>query len=140
MSGRPGAGGIYFGPTCNGKQYLSLYDHRGSRPGAAVWHPSISPQDEFDLFNQSDGQDQQDGKGHYWSFAHPNGDLPVGSNRERIAKHPSVTNANDPWHGYPSSPKRRGDADAPDDDLIDQLEAAGKITRAFAQRIRTRRI
>jgi hypothetical protein len=37
----PVVGGIQFGPTPNGKRYISLNAHRGARPGKSMWNRAI---------------------------------------------------------------------------------------------------
>lgn len=138
--GVPVVGGIRFGPTPNGKVYISLNAHRGARPWKTVWNPNITPQMEYGLFERSDVGDWTDPRGHYWSFAAKDGSVCTGQTRERLAKHPKVSNATDPWHGYPVSPLRTGDADAPADDLVAFWLKGDVITRTFARRILDRRI
>jgi hypothetical protein len=139
-AGKAVTGGIQFGPTLNGKVYISMYAHRGSRRGKSIWHVDISPAKEYELFETSDKHDWVDERGHYWSFASADGLTPTGTDEQRLAKHPSVTNSSDPWHGYPVSPKQTGDADAPPEPLVTVWVETGTITRTFARRIRDRRV
>ncbi|MGW1450991.1 hypothetical protein ACWCO3_22280 [Micromonospora sp. NPDC002411] len=140
MTGDARSDGILYGPTANGKLYLSMFTHRGARPVKTAWHRNVSPEDEYDLFCRSDDGDWKDERGHYWSLGKEDGSTELGMTGERLAKHPSNANAGVPWHGYPVSPRRRGDADSPTDQLISRWVEDGVITRSFARRIRDRRI
>jgi hypothetical protein len=139
-TGKAIVGGIKFGPTLNGKMYISLYAHRGARKGKSIWHIDISPMQEYRLFETSDKNGWADTRGHYWSFASADGSVPTGTEGQRLAKHPGVTNPSDPWHGYPVSPSQTGDADAPTDNLVSIWLESRVITRTFARRIRDRRV
>lgn len=140
MSTGQGSDGVYYGPTETGKCYVSMYTHRGTRPKKTRWSSKVAPDDEFLLFKVSDENSYVDARGHYWSFGDSEGRLVLGSDDERLAKHPAVSNDFDRWHGYPVSPKRSSDGDAPTDDLVIKLRDAGKISRTFAARILRRRI
>lgn len=139
-TGRATSAGIEFGPTANGKYYVSMNAHRGSRPAKTKWLKAVTPYDEYQLFAVADDHDDQCSKGHYWSFGDSDGSKILGGGDERLGKHPRTSNEADPWHGYPVSPRATGDKDAPSDDLVTQWLQESRITRTFARRIRDRRI
>jgi hypothetical protein len=130
--------GIHFGPTPNGKRYVSLYNHRQANRGKSVWLKSVRPADEYQMFSDADNYDWYDTRGNYWSLR--DGGAEVGTRGERVAKHPVTTNPTDPWHGYPASPNQKGAGDAPPDPLVEGWLADGLVTRTFARRLQRWRL
>ena len=98
--------GIVYGPTANGKTYISLYYHRRDDPGGrkSCWHPDVPPAAEYVIFEESDVNGWSDAAGHHWGFGH-RGRRQLGTKGEVLAKFPRTMNAIDPWHGYPVSPR-----------------------------------
>jgi hypothetical protein len=130
--------GIVYGPTANGKTYVSLYYHRrDDRSGRkSCWHPDVLPPAEYAIFEQSDVGGWTDAAGH-WGFG-ARGRLELGTRGERLAKFPRTTNSTDNWHGYPVSP-RDGD-DAPSDDLVNRWIDSDQIEKAIGRRIQRQKI
>lgn len=91
------------------------------------------------MFVAADTGDWRDSTGHYWSVK-DGGSTAIGTQGERVAKHPKTQNAGDPWHGYPVSPALHGAGDAPEDELIERWLAASVVDRPFARRLQRRRI
>ncbi len=135
--GIAGPAGIRYGPTCNGKVYLSLFNHRGRRPNKSCW--AVTPNEEYVLFCTADREDWRDGNGHYWGM----GDRAletVGTKGEKLCKFPKPSNAHDPWHGYPVSPYANGDADRPPSAIIEHWYGTGMISRTSKAKIYSNRI
>ena len=132
--------GIVFGPTANGKAYVSVYYHRRNDPQGRknCWHPDVLPPAEYSLFEQADVADWSDPAGHYWGFG-ARGRLQLGTRGERLAKFPRTTNATDPWHGYPVSPRDDYD-DTPPDDLVNRWIDSDQIDKAVGRRIQRQKI
>lgn len=137
MTGTPTQAGIEFGPTPNGKTYISLYAHRGANPVKSAW--AIPPEDEFAMFSAADAGDWFDADGHYWSLQN-RGTSVVGAKGEHLARHPRTQNPSDPWHGYPVSPRRNGAVDAPPDALVERWLVEDVVDRTFARRVQRRRL
>jgi len=125
-------GGIPFGPTANGKRYISLYIHRGHRPQKSKW--CIEPQGEFDTFSSADQGNWNCPRGHYWGVL-GNDAQTVGQDGERICKFPSNPNVQIPWHGYPIPILDNGNS-APPDDLVDRWMDQGIVNRAIGNKIK----
>jgi hypothetical protein len=143
MSTTPAAvpDGILFPANASGKQYISLYYHRGSgsRRHKHRWSPSFGPPLEHGVFCRSDASGWRDGSGHYWSL-HGNGTVEIGDRGEIIAKFPSNANANDPWHGYPVAPEDGRDNDCPPVDLVQGWIATQTVSETLGFRIMRRRL
>lgn len=131
--------GLVFGPDASGKKYLSAYVHR--RPGNPLkhqWDPTVSPDMEYSVFCEADTAHWIDNKGNYWGI-HNGGRTVLGTQRERLCKFPKNSNATDPWHGYPVSPKEDED-DCPPDDFVNTWIANNVVTRTVGKRIQRRKI
>jgi hypothetical protein len=122
------------GPTSSGKMYQSIIKHRDSNPSEAQWLSTISPQDEYALFDTADQSQWLDASGDYWSLRIDRKVL--GAEGERISKHPNPSNILVPWHGYPASPARRGGGDKPARTIIEAWLSAQLINRSFAKRLK----
>jgi hypothetical protein len=133
-AGVASAAGIHFGPTANGKHYLSAFMHRGSGPpDKSVWDPSISPVVEYGIFEVVDIKDWRCARGSYWGFL--NGAMTtIGRAGERLCKFPHTANQSDPWHGYPISPRARETDEVPMG-VVKQWSASGVITESIVRRI-----
>jgi hypothetical protein len=127
--------GVLFGPTAEGKSYLSMYAHRGANRRKSQW--DIPPESEYDIFSRSDDDDWLDGDGHLWGAIDATGS-PLGTRGERLAKFPH-TALRIPWHGYPVSPASGRDSEMPPDELVERLRDDGRLTRTFARKLQTRR-
>ncbi len=135
--------GVIFGPNTSGKRYISLYIHRQTSVtrDKSMWSNSVPPPDEYGIFCTADAGNWRDVQGHYWGRLLVRGSIIViGLSGERICKFPQNANARDPWHGYPVSPKQRGDDDSPPDAFVDRWIASGVITRTFGRRIQRRKV
>ncbi|MEH2057104.1 MAG: hypothetical protein V7K97_13265 [Nostoc sp.] len=77
--------GLEYGPTVNGKMYLSMFKHRGigSRKHKNMW--CILPDTEYDIFCNSDKGNLRDASQNYWGVLQ-NGQVTLGEKGERISK------------------------------------------------------
>ncbi|MEY2914013.1 MAG: Double-stranded binding motif [Cyanobacteriota bacterium] len=71
--------GYEYGPTVNGKMYLSLFYHRGngSKKDKHMW--CVLPDHEYDIFFNSDKHDMYDSTQHYWGVLE-RGKVKIGEN------------------------------------------------------------
>lgn len=130
--------GHHFGPTSNGKFYVSLNYHRKSgNPQKAIW--DVSPDYEFETFKEADEKDWYDTSDSYWGIR-DDGRAVLGSRGERLCKFPNPSNPNDEWHGYPVSPLERGPADAPPKALVDHWHQQQVISKTTHRRIMQKKI
>jgi hypothetical protein len=133
--------GLEYGPTVNGKMYLSVHHHRGS--GSVqhknVWAIDISRDLEYEIFCSSDDNDWHDTKSNYWGVL-DQGQTILGGRGERICKFPCTTNDTDFWHGYPVSPKDKGIGDTPPDLLIEKWIEQAIIKKEFGRKIQKLKI
>lgn len=128
--------GYEYGPTVNGKMYLSKYKHRGKgdRKHKHMW--CIPPDDEYHIFYASDKRDMYDSNQDYWGVMQ--GGKIIGEKGERISKFPCTSNETDPWHGYPISPveeRPRGSLPPEFDDLIANWIKSEIIDKGFGKKI-----
>ena len=125
--------GLEYGPTASGKMYLSVFKHRGggSRQHKHRW--SISPDAEYGVFYDSDDNCWHDTQLNYWGVL-SQGQV-LGEQGERICKFPCTSNQQDPWHGYPASPRDNGLPDTPPDSLIELWITRGIIPKEFGRKI-----
>jgi hypothetical protein len=133
--------GLGYGPTGTGKMYLSVYKHRGSgsRQHKNCWSVDISPDMEYEIFSSSDDNHWHDEGFNYWGILDL-GRTVLGSQGERICKFPCTTNEQDPWHGYPASPKDKGVSDAPPDLLIETWIKKDIVTKEIGRKIQKLKI
>jgi hypothetical protein len=135
--------GIRFGPNASGKLYISLFIHRQTFAtlDKSMWHNSVSPQDEYGIFCTADAHNWHDAQGDFWGLLQERGSIIViGVAGERICKFPLNANERDPWHGYPVSPKLRGDDDSPPDAVVERWIDSGVVTRTFGRRVQRRKV
>lgn len=130
--------GLLFGPTTNGKTYLSTYDHRGRNRVKSRWANAVPPPEEYAIFERADDEQQSDTDGHYWGVRDPQGSV-LGAQGERLAKFPHNAVASAPWHGFPVSPANGRRSEIPPDDLVEKLVDAGAISRTLGRKIQRRR-
>ena len=111
--------GHEYGPTVNGKMYLSLSYHRGKGSKADKHTWCIPPDTEYGIFHNSDKHNLHDGNRNYWGVLET-GKATLGTNGERLSIFPCTSNDQDPWHGYPVSPleERKRNPLPPDFDLL----------------------
>jgi hypothetical protein len=133
--------GLMYGPTVNNKMYLSVYKHRGngSRQHKNCWSADVSPFMEYGIFCSSDASDWFDQKLNYWGVLN-SGQTVLGEKGERICKFPCTSNTQDPWHGYPTSPKDNGANDAPPDFLVEIWISGNIVTKEIGRKIQKLRI
>jgi hypothetical protein len=131
--------GYEYGPTVNGKMYLSLFYHRGngSKKDKHMW--CVLPDHEYDIFFNSDKHDMYDSTQHYWGVLE-RGKVKIGERGERISKFKYPSNPMDAWHGYPIFPaeEKKGTRNAlpPDfDDLIAKWIKSNLIARELGKKI-----
>jgi hypothetical protein len=132
--------GLEYGPTVNGKMYLSVSKHRGkSSPHKNIWSSAISRDTEYGILCSSDEYDWYDQKKNYWGVLEK-GEAILGERGERICKFPCTSNEQDPWHGYPASPREKGQGDAPPDSLVEQWIKDDVIKKEIGRKIQKLKI
>jgi len=133
--------GLEYGPTANGKMYLSVFKHRGdgSRRYKSIWSADILPDAEYGIFCSADEHDWNDESGNYWGVL-DQGRAILGERGERISKFPCTSNDHDPWHGYPVSPKENGESDAPPDLLVEKWISDDVVTKELGRKIQKLKI
>lgn len=132
--------GLEYGPTLNGKMYLSVFKHRGkSSQHKNIWSSAITHDMEYGIFCSSDESDWCDQKKNYWGVL-DKGETRLGDRGERICKFPCTSNEQDPWHGYPASPKEKGAGDSPPDSLVDQWIKDDVIKKEIGRKIQKLKI
>jgi len=133
--------GVLFGPNGSGKSYISLYSHRGTGSSRYKhqWVSLIPPLMEFSIFCTADTANWRDPSGHYWGL-YNSGATVLGTRGERLCKFPKNTNENNPWHGYPVSPREDGDKDAPPDMFVENWIAHGVVSKIIGRRIQRRKV
>lgn len=130
--------GLLFGPTVNGKVYLSAYDHRGRDRSKSTWAGDLPPPEEYSIFARADAADHADTNGHYWGVRNVVGQV-LGSRGERLAKFPFNATPAVPWHGYPVSPASARASEIPPDELIETFIGTGVVSRTFGRKLQRRR-
>lgn len=82
--------------------------HGGGLPTVARWHPNVSRQDEFDVFDTADFHNLSDQRGWLYGFLvdQQNRFLAIGTLFQQIAEFPK-SRLNQPWHGYPIWPIKK---------------------------------
>lgn len=116
--------------------------HHGAVPGAAQWLPSLSYDDEFQVFNVADREDLSDGRGWLYGVRKVADELlDLGTWCQQVAEFPSAS-AGQAWHGYPiwsvselAPGNRRGHRMRPDRTVFDKMEAAGMLTKRQRRRL-----
>lgn len=134
------AAGYEYGPTINHKMYLSLFKHRGTgdRRHKNMWSSEISPDNEYEIFQSADESNWCDESNHYWGVW--NQGVKLGEKGERISKFPCPSNPQDPWHGYPASPRENPDNDSPSDLLVERWVRDNVISKEMGRKIQKKRI
>ncbi len=116
-------------------RYLFTAKHHGGDKSAAQWHPDLSRDDEFAVFDGADEMELSDGGGNlYGALSDGEESLRhLGIFQEQIAKFPRAA-AGSPWHGYPvwavSDEKHR-----PAKEVFDKMVRAGLITQPMRKRL-----
>jgi hypothetical protein len=126
-----------FGPTLNGKMYISLNQHRHfAHASRNRWAQLCPPQHEFATFSAADLNDWRDSRPHLWGIQP--GLSVLGCDGECIALFRRPTNKPpDPWHGYPVSALDRGREyeHRPEPRLVDVWVESGLINTRQGNRI-----
>src|SRR6185312_17356766 len=90
-----------YGPTTNGKYYISKPDHRkNSRSGGQKTKWCIDEDQEFSVFKPAceDFNSWFCRKNNCIFAVVDNGQITLGKSGEKLAKFPNVSNGTDPWH------------------------------------------
>jgi hypothetical protein len=138
MAATPHPDGLIFGPTANGRTYLSSYDHRGRNYSKSCWADDLDPPEEYSIFYGADAAGHSDVAGHFWGVRNAEG-AKLGTRGERLAKFPFNAVPVVPWHGYPVSPANGRASEIPPDDLVATLIRAGAVTRTLGRKIQRRK-
>lgn len=131
-AGTASAKGITFGPNASGKNYDSLYTHRGTRR-KSKW--AVAPTEECRAFCTADAANWYDAaKNCYWSIAN-GGRIIFGVFQERLAKFPATQNQDDSWHGYPVFADVSAPQDCPSQVFVEAWIDQGVVTKTTAKRL-----
>jgi len=112
-----------YGPTTNGKYYISKPDHRkNSRSGGQKTKWCIDEDQEFSVFKPAceDFNSWFCRKNNCIFAVVDNGQITLGKSGEKLAKFPNVSNGTDPWHGYPVLTEN--EQNRPSSDMLLQLK------------------
>ncbi|MDJ0677775.1 MAG: hypothetical protein QNJ36_20735 [Calothrix sp. MO_167.B42] len=134
--------GLEYGPTVNGKMYLSVFKHRGNGSPLHKNKWCVPPDTEYDIFCNSDRHSLYDSNQNYWGVL-DNGKSQLGEKGERLSKFPCTSNPQDPWHGYPvfSVEERKRNALPTDfDSLVNQWIINNIITKEVGRKIQKEKI
>ena len=128
--------GLLFPAYGSRSAYLSRKDHWRTAAGPRnKWAASCPPPYEYAIFGDAEDNGWRDDRPHLWGLL---AGLPqIGLSGERIAKFPGISNAADPWHGYPVSAldPRREFEHRPKPALVKRWVAAGLIDEYDGARI-----
>ena|SRR5487761_518789 len=123
-------------------QYQFTPKHHGAVADAAQWLPSLSLDEEFEVFNAADRESICDDRGWLYGVRQAGHELlDLGTWSQQIAEFPAAT-ARQAWHGYPIWPvnefapeNRRSHKMKPDRAVFEKLEAAGMLTKPQRRRL-----
>ncbi len=127
-------------------QYRYLFTakhHGGGSKGDAMWHPSLSEDDEFGVFDRADDLELSDEAGNLYG-ALPDGEGSLrflGTWQQQISKFPCAGEGA-PWHGYPlwalndsAPPSRRKPSRGWATAVFIRMVETGLITRGMRIRL-----
>lgn len=109
--------------------------HHGYDPQAAQWLPSLTLDEEFEVFNNADVHRLSDERGYLYGVRRSGEVLQdLGTWAQQIAEFPTAS-VGQPWHGYPiwsvndlAPSNRRGESMRPGRDVFFRMEGAGLLT------------
>ena len=131
---KPTSNGLLFDPNASGKEYLSAYNHRGTRNrNKTIWDAAFVPQAEFDLFNLGDASGWFSPTGEMWCV-HNGGLTKLGHMGERLSFCPKPDSPGVPWHGYPVS-SASVDYELPEA-ILKLWESSGVVSKITSRKIR----
>src|SRR5947209_195302 len=87
----------------SGYRYLFYDKHHGKgAPDTARWHPDLSREDEFHIFDVADDRELADERGWLYGIGRvgPGEFRPLGTWGQQVAEFPHAR-PNEAWHGYP---------------------------------------
>ena len=116
--------------------------HHGGDAAAAQWLPSLTLDEEFDVFNLADSHELSDERGWLYGIRRLGNDLQdLGTWGQQLAEFPSAR-LEEAWHGYPiwsinglAPPNRRGEKMRPDKQVFIKMEDAGLLTKPQRKRL-----
>ncbi len=119
----------------SGYRYQFYTKHHGLDRSASQWLPSLTHDQEFEVFNTADRLDFSDEVGRLYGLRprSPDGSVQeLGTRAEQIAEFPNAR-ANEAWHGYPIWPpgdqeRRRGELCRPSETVFVEMEESGVLT------------
>ena len=125
--------------------YLYLFTskhHGGGTSEDSRWANSITPDEEFAVFDNADWFVIEAESGWLYCVWKEDGELhDLGTWAQQIAEFPKPR-ANDPWHGYPiwainegAPNNRRGEKMRPTKQVFMKLQTAGLITKRQRKRL-----
>jgi hypothetical protein len=125
-------------------RYQFTPKHHGCQPGAACWHPDLTREQEFAVFDIADDHLCCDDGGNLYGVGRSDQDESLwilGTWNQQIALFPLASDGT-PWHGYPLYPlnehapeNRQGDRLRPPKEVFSKMNAAGLITRRERKRL-----
>lgn len=128
----------------SGHRYFFYDKHHGrGAPDAARWHPDLSRDEEFSVFDEADDRELSDER--LWLYgirrAEDGGVSLLGTWGQQVAEFP-FARPNEAWHGYPLWPlsevgpqNRMGEACRPAKEVFLKMEAAGLLTSPERKRL-----
>ncbi len=127
------------------RYYFHRKHHGGGSPTDACWHPSITRQEEFTIFEISAQLDLSDARGNLYnvSRAADGGIRELGIFHEQIARFWKPV-ASEPWHGHPLWPvvtdlptNRGSQAYRPDTSVFSKLVEQRVLSERDSHRLRS---
>jgi hypothetical protein len=133
----------YHRTTSSGKRYLFHPKHHGHvSPDDACWHPSITRDFEFAIFEESDRRELSDEQGNLYGIRRDEAGkfITLGTRLEQVARF-WMPSAGSPWHGYPLWPLNNKELNRgtqpyrPPKVVLEKMETQGIITRPQVKRL-----
>jgi hypothetical protein len=127
----------------HGHQYRYQFTpkHHGADKEAAQWLPTLSLEEEFQVFNSADEHELADDDGRMYGVERvgPDSLRTLGTRREQVAEFPFAREG-ETWHGYPLWPlddgsNRAGEDMRPSKAVFQRMEVVGLITKRGRKRL-----
>ena len=146
MSVGESSGPIHPITTRRSGYFYQFYDKHHGRggPDVAQWLPTLSPEEEFSVFDTADLNELSDVQGRMYGIRERDGagNLPdLGTRGEQVAEFPRAR-LNETWHGYPIWPlaeegpeNRRGEKSRPSRTVFLRMEEVGMLTLRERKRL-----